>query len=62
MRNMLVTGGKSNQTDSMGSQQLGIPPGRLVVPPVYIQTSGDLAIQCTANNLVCTTRSTGPIH
>ncbi len=51
MGNMIVSAGKGSQAVPITVPPLGEPCGRLVVPPAYMQTSGDLAIQCTEENL-----------
>ncbi len=51
MGNMIVSAGKSNQGAPLTVASLGEPCGRLVVPAAYMQTSGDLAIECTVENL-----------
>ncbi|MGO9567273.1 MAG: hypothetical protein ACLP5H_07020 [Desulfomonilaceae bacterium] len=52
MGNMIVSAGRGNQGGSIEVRQLGEPPGRLVVPPAYMQTTGELAIQCNTANYV----------
>ncbi len=45
MGNMVIVAGRGGQSAPTGIERITVPSGRLTVPPAYMQTSGDAAVQ-----------------